>query len=416
MKRLKKMRQILTGSALAVLVAASPSLAATAPVVFNGDALGSAELQGGRTYLPFRAIFEACGATVDWDAATGIITAESGKHMWHTRTAVVLQVGHSTAKIYSSNVSGVTMHKLDTAPYIKNGRTYVPLRFVSETLGYDVEWDNDAKQVNITAPTVEYKDGEVTYALNTDTGEIVLRQAGQNNVIGVCDLTRADDYMANHLQVGKTGGGNYLAGVNTFISGAITMSARLYTWMNPATGECYTVNGGNSHWERQAEPLVVDDTVWMGGNGEVYQINDAEGRLIKHWQIGGMMAEMTGSDSAEAVLEWANDEYMLISSGNTLHWGLVNLADGTVTDITDALLTAEVIKRIDDKARPVIEPNLPEGRTYDADYREYFWGGFRSAYNMEECAKIVFVKEEDGVLLQVHPNAQAGIELEYALK
>ncbi|MBQ3180355.1 MAG: hypothetical protein IJB55_03260, partial [Firmicutes bacterium] len=79
MKRLEKLRLILAGGALAVLVAASPALAATAPVVFNGDALGSAELQGGRTYLPFRAIFEACGATVDWDAATGIITAESGK-------------------------------------------------------------------------------------------------------------------------------------------------------------------------------------------------------------------------------------------------------------------------------------------------------------------------------------------------
>ena len=42
-----------------------------------------------------------------------------------------------------------TLIKLDEAPTIINNRTFVPLRFISETFGYDVEWDNINKKVTI---------------------------------------------------------------------------------------------------------------------------------------------------------------------------------------------------------------------------------------------------------------------------
>ena len=38
----------------------------------------------------------------------------------------------------------------DVYPYIKNSRTYVPIRFIAEELGYDVKWDGANKKVKMT--------------------------------------------------------------------------------------------------------------------------------------------------------------------------------------------------------------------------------------------------------------------------
>ena len=429
-KKLKKMPQILVGGALAVLVAASPALAATAPVVFNGDALGSAELQGGRTYLPFRVIFEACGATVDWDAETKTVMAvQDGR-------VLTMQVGQKTVDV------GGASYTLDAAPYVKNGRTYVPVRFVSETLGYDVIWDQDAGQVNITAPLLQYHDGDSHYSLNLKNGEIVLRQGTTHTVLGVCDIEKSRNYNFSSMQVSKTAGGNYLVDAGIWTSGAMTVNGDLYTWINADTGESYTVNDGGSfsvdydgeHYESHTPKPMVDDDgcLWLCGindeyESEAYQIDDINGKPVKEWPIGDMLPEMTGEDTEKiGVVEWANDEYMLFSSVDTMKWGLVNLPDGKVTDITDVLLTDEVIKQMDDKVRPCVEPFLREDWTYDENYRDYFWGGLTGYAMIESHAAISFVKESDGVLYfrldgrmvdaAKYQANELTIELEYALK
>jgi hypothetical protein len=38
---------------------------------------------------------------------------------------------------------------LDTAPFIKNGRTFVPIRFISEYLGHQIEWNDKEQKVII---------------------------------------------------------------------------------------------------------------------------------------------------------------------------------------------------------------------------------------------------------------------------
>ena len=43
-----------------------------------------------------------------------------------------------------------TAVKLDAAAFVENGRTYLPLRFVSETLGAQVVWNEAEKTVTIT--------------------------------------------------------------------------------------------------------------------------------------------------------------------------------------------------------------------------------------------------------------------------
>lgn len=86
----------------------------------------------GRTMIPFRALFEAIGAYVDYDTSNPArqkITAKLGNN------TIVLYIGDKTA--YKNGVK-VT---LDVAPEILNSRTMIPLRFCGEALGAYVDYD-----------------------------------------------------------------------------------------------------------------------------------------------------------------------------------------------------------------------------------------------------------------------------------
>ncbi|MDD4664276.1 MAG: copper amine oxidase N-terminal domain-containing protein, partial [Caldisericia bacterium] len=97
----------------------------------------------GRTFVPFRVIAEGFGAQVDWVQQTKGINITLGDKV------ISMQIG-STRAIINNQV--VTM---DAAPEIKSGRTFVPIRFVSEALGAEVEWNQSTRKVIITRLTME---------------------------------------------------------------------------------------------------------------------------------------------------------------------------------------------------------------------------------------------------------------------
>lgn len=58
-------------------------------------------------------------------------------------TKYVFKIGEKSYKTINGN--NVTSHKMDVAPYIKNDRTMMPLRYVAEAIGANVQWDNDTR-------------------------------------------------------------------------------------------------------------------------------------------------------------------------------------------------------------------------------------------------------------------------------
>jgi hypothetical protein len=92
------------------------------------------EIVAGRTFVPIRFIAETFGSTVKWLSLTGSITITLRS------TAIILQIENATGVINGKIVA------LDAAPYIKNSRSMVPLRVISESFGSDVAW-NAAKHV-----------------------------------------------------------------------------------------------------------------------------------------------------------------------------------------------------------------------------------------------------------------------------
>ncbi len=96
-----------------------------------------------RTLVPMRAIFEALGATVEWDDDTQTATAERGGD--------VVAVTIDSEMLYKNGRAVV----LDVPARMIDDRTLVPVRAISESFDAEVEWIEETQSVIITTPVIE---------------------------------------------------------------------------------------------------------------------------------------------------------------------------------------------------------------------------------------------------------------------
>jgi len=87
-------------------------------------------VKNGRVMVPIRFLAEALGYTVDYD-----FSDPTNKTVTvHAVEDIVLTIGSNKALVGTEEV------ELDAVPELVNGRTMVPVRFVAETLGFEVQW------------------------------------------------------------------------------------------------------------------------------------------------------------------------------------------------------------------------------------------------------------------------------------
>ncbi len=129
------------------LVSAVPIMTSAAPLALrvevNGERIYFPDEQpyvdkAQRVQVPVRFVSEALNAKVDWTAATKTVTVKLDSD------TLTLVLGK---KDYDVNGEKLQM---DTAANRVGGRTFVPLRFVSEGLGASVKWDSAVSTVYIS--------------------------------------------------------------------------------------------------------------------------------------------------------------------------------------------------------------------------------------------------------------------------
>ena len=110
--------------------------------------------ESGRTMVPVRAITESFGAEVSWDGEANAVTIVRGEDK------IVLTIDNDTALLNGEEI------KLDSAPVIKAGRTFVPLRFIGEAFGYNINYVASTKQIVIddTPIVIKGESASFTYA------------------------------------------------------------------------------------------------------------------------------------------------------------------------------------------------------------------------------------------------------------
>lgn len=134
---------LIVGALAATLAPAPTHAQGTVRVFVDGDLVRFDQppiVVGARILVPLRGIFERLGATVEWEAATRTVIAVRGS------TVVELVIGRRHARVNDRVVP------LDVPAMVTRGRTLVPLRFVSESLGAEVQYQDSTRTVLIFSP------------------------------------------------------------------------------------------------------------------------------------------------------------------------------------------------------------------------------------------------------------------------
>jgi hypothetical protein len=150
-------------------------------------ALSQAPIQrGGRVFVPLRAIFEGLNAGVAYD--NGTINATAGEK------TVQVKIGSNQALVGGRQVF------LDAAPFLAGSTSMVPLRFVSEALGANVDFNSQSGAISIAAAKLPIPNGSVINAaldteLNSSSAYIgqavrlTVPQSSQSNPLALAGAT-----------------------------------------------------------------------------------------------------------------------------------------------------------------------------------------------------------------------------------
>ncbi|MDR7870134.1 MAG: copper amine oxidase N-terminal domain-containing protein [Tissierellaceae bacterium] len=116
------------------------------PIEFTEDSGAPFIDENGRTLVPLRLTMETYGAEVDWNNDTNTAIVKKGD------TKLEIPVGKNYILRNGEQID------MDTESINKDGRVYLPIRFVVEAFGSGVEWDQNTKTVNIFATSKEVKE------------------------------------------------------------------------------------------------------------------------------------------------------------------------------------------------------------------------------------------------------------------
>ncbi|QUI22678.1 cell wall hydrolase [Vallitalea pronyensis] len=147
------MKKILVTMLVILLAWSTPTAFASSniPIYVNGQLLTpdvSPYIENDRTFVPIRFIGEALSASsIDWDGSNraAILTFNN--------TTMYLPIDSRHVSINGQS------YTIDAPIRIKSNRTFVPIRLISEILGYNVQWVNHSAYIsnNGYAPPKEEK-------------------------------------------------------------------------------------------------------------------------------------------------------------------------------------------------------------------------------------------------------------------
>lgn len=160
---------------LPVLPVSAGATVRSVPIQVDGTLLSlSGDLSSGVTYVALRSLLDAFGGwTLTWDSSQHAAVASGG--------------GHSLTANPAANTVTVDGHTYSGSVYVKNGRTFVPLRTSAVACGAAVEWDRCLGGAAVTSPGAKYNAVELYWLSRIisaeSQGESLTGQIAVGNVV-----------------------------------------------------------------------------------------------------------------------------------------------------------------------------------------------------------------------------------------
>ncbi|WP_339314877.1 copper amine oxidase N-terminal domain-containing protein [Paenibacillus sp. FSL R10-2734] len=145
---MKKLTISLFASSLLVLpVITVPSFAAD---TYKPTIINNGQINNGRVLIPIRAVSENLGASVEWFQAEKEVKIKNGDSTIWLAANFKRAIIESPPTTDNPDIPRREYIDLDTATQVIKGTTYVPLRFVGQSLGANVLWNQQSKQATMT--------------------------------------------------------------------------------------------------------------------------------------------------------------------------------------------------------------------------------------------------------------------------
>lgn len=111
-------------------------------------------IENDRTMVPMRTIFEQLGAQVTWHDEIKTVTGYR-RYQDISDVFIKLKIGDNVAYRNGNSFT------LDSPPIIRNDRTLVPVRFIAESFGIYVKWDDKNRTVVLSSDNDKVKEPEL---------------------------------------------------------------------------------------------------------------------------------------------------------------------------------------------------------------------------------------------------------------
>ncbi|MGN0183250.1 MAG: carbohydrate-binding domain-containing protein [Candidatus Ornithomonoglobus sp.] len=296
--------------------------------------------ENGTILVPMRAVFEALGAKVKWDAQTQSVTARKSSKTYS------MTLGEKTITV-SKNDEVTDTTTANEAMQLIDDRTMLPLRALGELFGLEVDWNDETKTVTLTTPEEKSDD---SWKENVGTVDLSAMNASGSGVS-----------ISGKTVVITEGGDFTITGANTDAQIVVDTDAKVRLRLN---GINLTNTDGAPIYVKSADKCYItledgtENTITDGGeytselavNGCIYSADNLE---IKGKGTLNINANVHHGIAAKDNLEIVNGTINITSQGDGIYvndtaeisGGTVNITSahdgiqsGSILDITDGII------------------------------------------------------------------------------
>jgi hypothetical protein len=257
------------------------------------------QLVNNRLFIPLRILSENLGNKVSYNAVLKEISITNDMN-----TQILLTISSSKVFLNSKELL------LDAAPTLYNNTVYVPLRFVTEALGYDVKWNSQNNSVMIYQTFIESENFKYDF-----TKQTLLKKNSSSKDLIIADRIAIPSLHTINLKEEQTDNGNYLVSIHNAY-GKSLIYTDLFTYY---ISNNHLVDSSSIHsWNIDALGVTHSQNTVVISDGKTARIyNDKTLELEKNINLSVLMGEYN-PNKVNYIIEGVGDSFLLVRgpSGN----------------------------------------------------------------------------------------------------